>query len=663
MSSQTQITKPRLSQLELYQWKEKVAKGFEVNEIISLDHRYINSIMMSSKGNVAIATPHHLFIVTNLPWQQFQEFLDSVVAKHDAVLSRANVILKIIKSEPQRKFSLAEALRFELTYSFTRSSEDFVIEKENERIEIEGAEFTVSEGSRRFFQEQGEIVVFWNSRARRYEYRVNIVNKVKVREEKEQTVVWRILDKSKPLGSLLSRAQDVIKKPRSSMWFMFIADSVAGIVDAIGGRISVNSFIRIDMPSEDELLSCSRFYTIFIPRIYMEEDNRRIIIYDMYYHGKKHRIVFSGRDLSDSVTRKLVFRILRNRFSISSYAKKVLPRGIISVRDLISDKYLRSFFGLTDLAKKPDYVNMWTKYVREVIIPKVNKLHSEPRILDPLSSFIEAFYVNAPLRKINNVVKRWIEIYDKVKDLAPKSTLYIVFYGRKSDPNYVGFKIDKDGTISVLPNRYVPVSGITMKGGEFEILYREAYVKKLFEYQIVPKSEKLEILWSDIVEVRDMLRNLGVEPATASLAEARAKIMSIAENYNGDNIILLFFKYLDQLKLFKPRDVDLNNVATLLIGLIKTGARDEMQKLLQYNALRVLRTVVKYEMKRRGYNIRKGVMFLGDPEQVKQRILEVIKGLRGRLYALAESLEIPVESVEELGIASSLRRVEALLGF
>jgi len=688
MSSPSQVKK--LSPEELNKWREKVSKGFERGEVVTLDFRYISSIMMSSKGNVAIATPYHLFIVVNLPWQPFQEFLDSVVVKHDARLEKANIVLRIIKSEPQRKFSLAEAIRFELYYPFVRGYTDLVIEKENEKVEIEGVEFLVTEGVRRYFQERGELIFYWNPKTGKYEQRFNVVERIKLREERVQSVIFRVANPTKQFGRILQKYLELRQKPSFDYAKIYIfGDNAAADIRLSPREVGVMSFVRYELPTEEELREVSKFYTIAVPRLYIVETpkrgrDRHIAFIDLWYHGVKYTVVILG----DPSKTKLLFRCLRNRYSISTYAKKVLPRGYVWVKDLILDAvlkdqqlyskifndvpfgdykrnlaYVKNYMGFFDVFNYPDIVNYFTNFIRSEILPKVRNLHTEPKIIDPLTAFVEAFYAQTPKKKIDNVVKRWIEIYEKVKDLAPKATLYIVFYGRRKDPNFVGFRVDKDGTVSAMPNRYVPVSGITMKGGDFERLYRETYVKKLFEYQIAPKSEKLEILWNDINEVREMLRSMNMDSAAAKFDEVKSALMNVARDYSGDNIVLLFFKYLESLRRYKPREVDLDNVATLLIGLIKTGERNDLQKLLQYNALRALRAVVKYEMKRRGYSIRKGVLFLGNPEEVKRKILEVVRGLHGRLAALFESLQIPPETVEQLDIYASLSRVEALLSF
>jgi len=60
--------------------------------------------------------------------------------------------------------------------------------------------------------------------------------------------------------------------------------------------------------------------------------------------------------------------------------------------------------------------------------------------------------------------------------------------------------------------------------------------------------------------------------------------------------------------------------------------------------------------------MRKGVMFLGDPEDVRLKILEVIKGIKGRILALYESMEL-TEHVDKVPIMAEMERVSALLSF
>ncbi len=653
LSLLSSFSRTRMTREEYQKWVERVSQGFQQGEVIELSLKHVRSVMMASKGNIAVATPRHLFILVDLPYQPYQQLLDVVSSKYDVALRDARIVVEVVKSVPERKFTLARTRVFELVYGYTRSYTDFVVEKEGERVEVEGAELVISEGVERRWQEHGKITIRWNASKRQFEAVHEVEERIQLGKEKKQTVLWRVVDPSKPLGSFLARNQELLKVRPSSVYsdIVVFTDRLVVVAKARKDGITVKT-CDIELPSEEELLQCSRFYTIVLPRYVIYEDTpvgmRRLAFLDIYYKGRKFPTVLSW------VPENMLFRCLRMRYSISSYARRVLPRGVprffVSIR----------FFDLESAEK----LREWTRMLREEILPKVRSLHSEPKKLEPLEAFLEVFYVNTPKRKVENVVKPWLELFEKVKDLAPKATLYITFYGqkiyRRRLPNYVGFKIEKDGTISLMNSRYVPVSGITMKGGEFERLYREAYVKKLFEYQVAPTSEKLEILWQDIEELRGMLEEHGVEPATAYYEEVREKLRELAKDYEGDNIVLLFFKHHGKLEIYKPKNVDIENAEKLLVGLVKSGRKEELQKLVEFNVLRVLRTVVKYEMKKRGYSIRKGVMFLGDPATVRRRILEVVRGIRGRLLALMEEFgEVEVE----VPVAESLARVEALLKF
>ena len=640
----------RMSREEYSRWVEKVSQGFSKGEVVELTSRHVRDIMMATKGNVAVATPRHLFILVNLPWQPLQNLFDIVGSRYQGRLKDVKIVCRVIKSYPERKFSLCEARVFELIYDYTRGYEDFIVERENERVEVEGAEFIVSEGVRRRFQENGEVVISWDGGEYRLTTRVS--ERAKIGESREQSIVWRIIDASKPLGRFLAKNQELLRIKPSSVYstMLVFTNDIVVKVNARSSGIDVKLW-RINLPGDEELLECSRFYTIILPRIVIFDYNgdfaKTTVIADLYYKGYKRRLVFNY------IPEKLLFRCLRMRYSISSYAKRVLPRGVPYLS--VSLEFFRD--GYVEELRK------WARMIREEVLPKVRSLHSEPRKLEPLETFLEVFYVNTPKRKVENVVKPWIMLYEKVKDLAPKTTLYITFYGLyRRRPNYVGLKIEKDGTITVMSNRYVPISGIVMKGGEFEKLYRETYVKKLFEYQIVPRDEKLRILAEDVEEARRMLREAGVEPTTVSLQEFESKLKEVARNYEGDNIVLLTLKFLETIG--KPQlKIDVDALTKMLVGLVKTGRYPEdYRRFAEMGGLRLVRTVVKYEMKRRGYSMRKGVMFLGDPEAVRRRILEAVKGIKGRLLALFEEIGTS-EAIGEVGIAYSLERVSALLEF
>jgi len=462
---------------EYEKWVERVSKGFSPGEVVELDRRHVRAVMMASKGNVAVATPRHLFILVDLPWQPLGNLMDVAELRYRAVPSGARVVLEVLRSYPDRKFTLARTRVFRLEYRYVRGYEDFVVERENDRVEVEGAELLVTQGVRRRFQESGELVIAWGPGGFRMSAEAR--ERRKLEERREQRIVWRVTDPSRPLGSFLKKYRGLIDERPSyvNARLLLFAPGIMVYARAAPGGIEVAAR-DIELPSEDELLEVSRFYTVFLP-LYLYADlstppSRGVAILEMFRGGARHRVVLSDPDRAV----RLMFRCLRNRYSTSSYARKILPRGVPRIFD--DDPLFLAQHFIDGVAER---VVAWTRMVREEILPRVRNLRSKPVKLKPLEAFLEAFYERAPRRKVENAVRPWLELFEKVKDLAPRATLYIVFYGkevygRRYRPNFVGLRVEKDGSVTVLGSRYVPVSGIVMKGGEFERLYREAYVGK-----------------------------------------------------------------------------------------------------------------------------------------------------------------------------------------
>jgi hypothetical protein len=141
-------------------------------------------------------------------------------------------------------------------------------------------------------------------------------------------------------------------------------------------------------------------------------------------------------------------------------------------------------------------------------------------------------------------------------------------------------------------------------------------------------------------------------------------IQILDKYYDHDNIVMLTYKYLTEHKFKNIIGEDKSRkVKDLLIGLSKTGNIDDIMK--NSEIFDVIRIIVKYEMKKRGYSLKKGVMFLGSPDEVKRKILEVVKGLRERVLALYEELseDVKLEVLKEVKVFSDLERVKAVLEF
>ena len=632
--------------------------------------------LMASKGDTILVIPKWFIILVNIPWQKFSDAFRALDARAQKVVE-VNFVVDILKVNEERHYALARLVEGTVVAEFNRSEvvEEVIEEgREAEARVIEGVEFRISRIARHKYQIHGiaTLKFFSDGSWRIYE---EVRGRAKLSVGIDEGVEWRIVGDGR-LSNILSR---YLEKARSlSRKFygkatVFTEDGIAHVdvsSDGVEARVS-----NIGLPPTDALLRCSRFYTVIVPRLFMEsftgEYGVRKDVYAEFevYHGGKKRLLVFNSEPPDTIW----FRVLRRR-SISSYLKKVLPRGYESARDIIKEVSVPEWAFFYYIVRDPSEEKV-TKVLRRFnefiqhIDARIQNIRAKPRNKNGVEGFFEAIYARIPRRKLR-IVKEWLELYEKVKDLAPKTTLYVVFYGQRARrrlPNFAGFRIDVDEGISVLSRRAVPISGIAFRGGAFESAYRDVMnLDNLIFYQLARREEKLAILRDWVEEVRGRLVSSGVAPATATFKEVAKKIAEVAESEDlTDNGILLVFRFLRSMRERASQDVlsKVEGLAKYLVGLVKSGRYpDDYVKFAERGYLEPMRWVIKWAIKSRGYSIRKGVLILGDPIEVRRKVREVIQRMRGRLLALAESLDLEVVSREAWeSVETSRRRLEALL--
>lgn len=609
-----------------------------------LTTNYAKDFFQASKGDTILALRGKWVIIVNLPYERIYSVFREL-EKADADVKEMEWQLRVLKENEERKYVIAELIEAKMKAMFSRTvtRENIDYDKGKEYVDIYGLRIGITKGERVRLKEEGELEI--TITPEKVETTENITNIDVLSREEITAIDWRVIDEKDILGSFMKA---VIERQDDKDFYSAYTDAYdhkKGIyvklrIDrdlGIDGEVT-----RVDPITEEELRELSEYYTVTIPVAYTRIGDSYLVIQDVFYKGKKNRIVETERVYSKFIVR-------RHRYSISSYAKRKLPRGYKGY-------------------KVTDFV----KFVKETL-ETVRSMRSRKKVeVSDLEKFLEKVYENTPKKKVK-IIEEWINVFNRVKDLAPKATLYIIFYGQEGKydyyftPKYVGFRIDKDGKISVLPNRVVPVSGIVFKGGEFEKRYREAYkIDRLIKYQAMSNEKKLATLITDIEEVRKELRENGVEPSTSPFKDVESKLRELALQKDlTDNVAWIFLKYAfekeTELEKFTRTGLGdrIKEARKLVIGLIKTGKPSDFVKLAD-KILPAIRTAIKYTVKVRGYSQKKGVMFLGNPDDVWAKVLEALKNIKGRALALV--MEEGEEKIEAKNVKSELsRKIEALL--
>ena len=623
--------------------------------------------LMASKGDTILVIPGWFIILVGTPWSKFLEAFKTLDAKAQKVTA-VKLVVDVFKINEQRRYALARLIEGTITAEFTRSEvREEVLESGDKPKVIEGVEFRVSRIARHKYQISGRAILKFSGTS--WEIHEEVVERSKVSTGISEGVEWRVVGEGR-LSNIFNRYVERARNPSRRFYGRAVIFTDLGVVSISAS--SETSDVRVvvsevGIPPEDKLLECSRFYSIIVPSVYIEENLEGRETYyaefNVYHDGRKRTLILNAEP-----PRTLWFRALRRR-NISTYAKRILPRGYESVKDIL--KRLETPEWATLYIKLEPHNEIVTKALTEFnnfineVHERVRNLRTKPKEIDGIDGFFEAIYARIPKRKLK-VVRDWLKLYEKVRGLAPKTTLYVVFYGqrvyRRRLPNFVGFRIDGDGGISVLSRRVVPVSGISFRGGEFERLYRDVMnLDNLIFYQLARVDEKLIILRDWVEDVRERLRSLGVEPSTATFKEVYEKVGELAGREDlTDNGVYLVFQFIKKLKDRAPKNImeKVEALAKYLVGLVKTGRYpSDYERFANDGFLEPMRWVIKYTIKSRGYSIKKGVLILGDPVEVRRRVREVIQRIRGRLAALAESLEvgIPEEFRPVIGVSERLK--------
>lgn len=597
------------------------------------------NFIQASKGDTIAVVPGKWLIITNLPYDTINNVFKSLnnVGVRDVTIS---LRFRVIRENEERKYALVRLIDGVVVGEFSRTVDKGTVVEEHGEYEIEGLFLKPVKAKKKMFRESGYAIVRvtpW-----RTETREVIKNSEFVEETVDDRIDWKITDENKILGKYMkSLVKDYEDGHRFWVKYAFYYDYENGIclylrIDSDSeGIIMDGEICRVEPISEEELREISKYYSIKIPVLQAEGF---ITVIEVFYRGSKRKIV--------DVKWMPKFEVRRNRYTISEYMKRKLPRG-----------FVKGYWKYKEFVEFIKDVREKTKALRPV-----KKFET-----DKLEQFMEQYYLSTPRKKME-IIRQWIRVFEKVKDLAPKATLYVIFYGRKRDrPKYVGFRVDKDGRMSVLTQRIVPVSGIVFKGGEFEKEYREAYnIERLIKYQAMSKKQKLEVIMNDVEEVRKELRDMGVEPSTSSYKDVVEKLkeLALSKEY-PDNVVWVFLQY-----VFSKEEEIRELVRTgygkrteeakkLVIGLIKTGRREDFERLSE-KIIPAIRSAIKYTVKCRGYSQKKGVMFLGNPEDVKKKIYEALMRIRGRALALYEELEEGAEERVKVSTEMS-RRIDAIL--
>ena len=606
---------------------------------------YAKDFFQASKGDTILALKDKWVIIVNLPYERTYSIFREL-EKADADVKIMEWKFRVLKENEERKYVIAELIEARMKAMFSRevTRENIDYDKGKDYVEIYGLRIGVTRGEKVRVREVGEIEV--TITPERVETTENITNMDVLSREEITAIDWRVIDEKDILGSFMRAVIERQDDRDFYSAYTYAYDHKNGIYVElkIYRDLSVEGkVVRVDPITEEDLKELSEYYTVTIPVAFTRIEDSYLVIQDVFYKGQKNRIV------ETEMNKYPKFFVRRHRYSISSYAKRKLPKGYKGY-------------------KVTDFV----KFVKETL-ETVRSMRSRKKIeVSDLEKFLEKVYENTPKKKVK-IIEKWVNVFNRVKDLAPKATLYIIFYGQEGKydyyftPKYVGFRIDKDGKISVLPNRVVPVSGIVFKGGEFEKRYREAYkIDRLIKYQAMSKEKKLATLITDIEEVRKELRENGVEPSTSPYKDVESKLKELALQKDlTDNVVWIFLKYAfekeTELEKFTRTKLGerIKEARKLVIGLIKTGKPSDFVKLTD-KILPAIRTAIKYTVKVRGYSQKKGVMFLGNPEDVWAKVLEALKNIKGRALALV--MEEGEEKVEAKHVKSELsRKIEALL--
>jgi len=563
-----------------------------MREVVIGDEKFpVRYVRPASKGDTIFGTDEMWLIAVNLPWEFTREHIMDF---------RYIVHAEKVKEVPERHFSLIKVTKIERIYKRTREE---IEHKEPETYEFHG--IRVKTGATTVTKIKEEVKEVWTPEIGFREEEVKEIDRWDYTDERttyeivEENEITKLIEKSKEF-----HLTDIINGFKLEEYY--------------GTR-----FKKFDGIDEQTLLDLSKYYVIAYPFLTCRFNDTYYHIIHVYYNGRKLEIPLNTLD--SEVPPPLDFRISLRRLALTRHYKSILPYG--------------------DYFREPE---TFVEFAREAY-EKVKGLEEKTRIsknikeLTPTERFLEIFYIRTPKRKLK-AIEQHLKLYEKLREmLRDEPVLYISFpnkYGSQSS-NYACFRIQGD-SITVTGIAQVPITSIAIKG-KFEEAYKEVHgLKKLLSYQFAPKEKKIQMLKEDVEALRRE-----IEEKFGNVAELHPEhdimkyLFDRAENYEGDNLVLL---------LYKARNLERapENVTLLkLAGLIKSGKDYDYTVERLKDVLEALRIAVKYEIKRRGYSTKLGVVFSGTAQNIAKAVLETVQKIQ-ESRARALLVEILLTDKEEV---------------
>jgi len=572
---------------------------FSSNEIKKIPILYFK---IASKGDSILGTEMGWFILDVL----YNEFMDLI--KHYEKLEITAIPLRY---DENRKYAIVKALKISVKKT----------EKEQEKELIKGFQIPYKDMIIRY----GNMLVKYYT----VEKEVTRIGK-EVREE--------VIDRKLSSRSVnITEHIDVISNDQRSDVTIF--DPILGFAvhQNQAGSYKVRFFKGI---SRKDLKRISRAFVIAYPEVSYSVKKSfqhvRYTLYRVFYDGREYEIPFFN-----SKPAQLNFRITTRRFALSKHYRNAFNVNLVNATE---EEFIKALHYLKDF----DYEGIRVK-----------------KDLTEYERFLEMFFVRTPKRKFAHI-ESFIKTAEILKKLIPDGdiTLYVTFIMSKKNKDktmsYMGFKYEPGKGLQILQSPPpVRVTTIAVKG-KFERDYIEVSgLKKLMEYQFAPVSMKLKILKENIEELRKMIESRTYKKVLEMHPEREIipvlnEIISNAEETS--NIAILVAKQrTPSKKIIVPSDTILK-----LAGLIKTGTDRDFTKERLADVLKYARISVKYEIKKRGYSSKTGVMFSGTPEQILQKALRVIKKMPERLIALTLKMEEVEKEIDSISTISVSTRVGLL---
>ncbi|MEM2029894.1 MAG: hypothetical protein QXV35_00980 [Archaeoglobaceae archaeon] len=421
---------------------------------------------------------------------------------------------------------------------------------------------------------------------------------------------------------------EIISEEKEKDWIIPIyetGDKSEFIFDPTKGILyDYNKVITFPAIPEKRLRELSKIFTIaFLEK--QRFQNRTFYHYKVFYDGKKLEII------SNSPIPSLHFRITARRFAIAKRDRNALETHKTKMSPV---EFMNVLYRFRDLD-----CNVPLKDISE------------------FERFLEIFYVRTPKRKFASA-ELYFKIFDFIRNnIEKEATLYLVFRGKKSmNANYGCIKFDGE-RYSALPTRAVGISTIAIRG-KFEQEYKKAFgIEELLRYQFADTETKLKILREHIEECRTCYINAGkkleeIHPERSSLDD----IVSLVANEN--NLIKILVENMNRPKT--PLYVSNRSVYPIVVlGLIKSGKPYDYTAERLQDLLKLIRIAVKYEIKRRGYSSKLGVLFSGTPSTILERLMSLTTKMPRLAPLIIEFLE--KDEIKEVRTETKLDRLEILM--